>query len=345
MKLILALIIVIVLLINSSHCFNDSKCFPLGHPCVQSYGIDISCGYGLACLPIDYNDEQSEYVCKPRIKLGEKCRESYMGSCEVGLFCLPLDLDDDNSPYTCKAANYAGAGEDCDSDFSCFGMGKFDLKCIDSKCAFSSNETLEYEKITCLSYLSCPGTQKCNFNNCYENDLSNCSSTCGPLSSLGGNCSYDSDCFIGGVCSKDGICLSRYSKKLNDSCHSNNECDLGLSCERYNETYGEDGSYEEFRKCVEIEIPNTTNCTEDGCGEFGICNGVTNICQPAKKYTNECKYAERVRDICIISNKCSFSNEFVDFESYNENSCPMKKCREEIINALIECQTIYTACD
>ncbi|KAM9953227.1 hypothetical protein ACTFIR_008290 [Dictyostelium discoideum] len=343
MKLILSLIFVIVSLINSSHCFNESKCFSLGHPCVQSYGIDISCGYGLACLPIDDNDEQSEYVCKPKLKLGEKCKEKYLGPCEIGLECLPLDFEED-SQYTCKAANYAGLGEDCDSDFDCFGVGQFNLKCTNSKCTFWFNKTLQNDKINCLGYFTCPGTQACNLNNC-EDDITNCSSSCTPLSSLGGNCSYDSDCFIGGVCSKDGICLSRYSKKLNDSCSTNNECDLGLGCQRFNEFFNEDESYQEFKKCIEIEIPNTTNCTEDGCGDYGICNGVTNTCHPKKKNTNECKYAERVRDICIISNKCSFSNEFYDYPYFNENSCTMKKCRKETINVLKQCQTIYTACD
>ncbi|KAM9978690.1 hypothetical protein ACTFIY_012457 [Dictyostelium cf. discoideum] len=315
MKLILSLIFVIVSLINSSHCFNESKCFSLGHPCVQSYGIDISCGYGLACLPIDDNDE-SEYVCKPKLKLGEKCKEKYLSPCEIGLECLPMDFVE-GSPYTCKPANYAGIGEHCDSDFDCFGMGQINLNCINSKCTFWFYEIEKYDKINCVSYFTCPGTQACISSNC-EDDITNCSSSCTPLSSLGGNCSYNTDCFIGGVCSKDGICLSRYSKKLNDSCSTNNECDLGLSCLTFNEFFNENGR---------------------------ICNGVTNTCYPKKKNTNECKYAERIRDICIISNKCSFSNEFYDYPYFNENSCSMKKCKEETINVLKQCQTIYSACD
>ncbi|KAN0049932.1 hypothetical protein ACTA71_003030 [Dictyostelium dimigraforme] len=347
MKLILTLIIVIVLLINCSHSFDGDKCFKFGQPCVLFGGdVGISCGDGLVCLPID-QDEKSEYICKERLKLGDKCKEQFI-SCEKGAYCLPMDPEDFNSTFTCQGAGYASAGEDCDSDFSCFGMGEYGLKCINSKCTYYSNETMGNDKISCLGPFTCPGLQFCNIINCGAEFSTDCTSTCEPLISLGGNCSYSSLCYIGGVCSIDGICIPRYSKKLNDSCSSDNECDLGLRCLGYIDYFNPDGTfnhYEEYNRCVEIEKSNTTNCIDNGCGEYEICNGATNSCHPKKKYTNECKYAERARDICIISNKCGFSNDYYDSEYYGENSCPMKKCGEEVNNALKQCQTKYTFCD
>ncbi|KAK5582622.1 hypothetical protein RB653_004207 [Dictyostelium firmibasis] len=342
MKLIFSIVLIIVI-VNISHCINnqESKCYKLGERCEHSGRIDLSCGEGLACLPLD-----SEYVCQPRLKLGEKCFESPVEVCEKGLECLPLNIDEYYSNFTCMSANYAGVGEECNTDSQCIGMGKMGVSCIDSKCKLFSNETSSYEKIKCLNYLSCPGSQICTYIGC-EDSFENCSSKCEPLVPLGGKCKYLTDCFIGGVCSIDGFCISRYSKNFNESCLDDNECDFGLRCQQsivYNDSDTSD-QYDSIHRCFPIENSTTSNCSEDGCGDNEFCNSATNRCYQSKKYTNECKYAERERDICILSNQCFFSNQFYDFPYFNENSCIMQKCGVETTEAIKQCQAIYSFCD
>ncbi|KAN0042394.1 hypothetical protein ACTFIV_004958 [Dictyostelium citrinum] len=346
MKLTLLLIFSIIEIINS-FSLNENNCFKIGETCKDQIGFDVTCGENLACLPLDDHSNSQNYICKARLKKGEKCYSGESDSCERGLHCLPSVLDDINSNYTCIEAGYAGQGENCYSDYNCIGSGFYNLKCIQSKCQFIG--ILNYENITCTGYYNCPGANTCASFGC---DNINCISKCVPLKPLGSDCEIQSDCFIGGICSSEKICISRYSKKLNETCLYNNECNFGLKCETTIYHYFPNGTFdhfEEINKCVELTYSNTTNCLEEGCQDYEFCNGATNKCYPKKKYTNHCKEAEKERDSCYISNNCFFSNKHYDLLSSdspfsNENSCQMKHCKNQTINYFKQCQNTYTFC-
>ncbi|KAK5580108.1 hypothetical protein RB653_000121 [Dictyostelium firmibasis] len=332
-----SLILTIGLLINSSQCLNNgnNKCFKLGEACKYSGDFGVSCGEHLACLPIDDDDESSEHICKEKLKLGEKCKQyNPIEVCESGLECHPTIIDDFSSNYTCIESGFAGEGENCYSDYNCVGFGILNLKCIDSKCKFEPTE--KNQSIECSSFFTCPGLKKCN------------NSKCEPLSSLGDKCESDYDCFIGGTCSvEEKICVERYSKKLGESClyESDTECEFGLKCDLETHFF-KNGTFDyQESKCVPLVYSNTTNCIEDGCLVHEFCNGATNTCNSIKKYTNDCKEAEKERNLCYTSNNCMFSNEYYDHPFLNENSCLMKKCGMETLNYLNKCKNTFTFCD
>ncbi|KAK5580109.1 hypothetical protein RB653_000122 [Dictyostelium firmibasis] len=353
MKLALSIILITCLLINYSNCLNNgsSKCFKLGEACKHSVSIDVSCGEHLACLPLDENNESSKYVCKPRLKLGEKCNNEVSDVCERGLNCLPSVWDDINSNYTCIEAGFAGEGEDCDSNYTCIGTGYLNLKCVDSKCKIQEFEG--NDNITCEGFYNCPGPFTCASVDC-ENREDNCLTKCVPLKQLGSYCDQSSECLYGGICSIENTCISRYSKKLDENCLYNSECDFGLRCETTIYHYFPNGTFDyldEINKCVPLVYSNTTNCMEEGClSQIEFCNGATNTCYPKKKYTNDCKEAEKERDLCYASNNCFFSSDYSDFifsdSSFsNEHSCQMKHCKQQTINYFKQCQNSYTFCD
>ncbi|KAM9998645.1 hypothetical protein ACTFIY_008299 [Dictyostelium cf. discoideum] len=250
-----------------------------------------------------------------------KCFSEINNACERGLQCLPstpFNYDDDDgfgdfeidSPknLTCINAGYAGDGEFCQSDYNCIGTRFYNLKCIYSKCQLYGMEL--YKNITCIDYYNCPGA-----------------STCASLGFDNGN--YISKCV-----------------PLKSDCKTQSECSLvvyvqvKINCETTIYHYFPNGAFnssEEINKCVPLVYSKTTNCLEEGCQEYEFCNGATNKCYPRKKYTNDCKKAEKERDSCYISNNCFFSNEQYDLLSSdspfsNENSCQMKYCKCQTIN-------------
>ncbi|KAM9977755.1 hypothetical protein ACTFIR_011627 [Dictyostelium discoideum] len=357
MKLTLLISILIIELIDYTFGINENKCFKIGHACKDKVKFDVTCGENFACLPSHENSQ--DFICKQRLKLGETCFNELSNVCERGLQCLPsktfnygadeygdFDIDSPNN-LTCVDAGYAGEGEFCQSDYNCIGTGFYNLKCIDSKCQLYGIERSEH--ITCIDYYNCPGPNTCaslGFDN------GNYISKCVPLKPLKSDCKTQSECFIGGICSSENKCISRYSKKLNENCLYNSECDFGLKCETTIYHYFPDGkfkNFEEINKCVPLVYSKTTNCLDEGCQEYEFCNGATNKCYPKKKYTNDCKKAEKERDSCYISNNCFFSNEQYDLLSSdspfsNENSCQMKNCKRQTINYLNQCQNTYTFC-
>ncbi|KAN0042755.1 hypothetical protein ACTA71_012678 [Dictyostelium dimigraforme] len=343
MKLTL-LILIIIELINNSFSLNEN-CFKFGELCKNIIRFDVTCGEDLACLPLEENGE--DYICKPRLKLGEKCIDGINDICERGLHCLPSVWDDFNSNFTCIEAGFAGEGENCYSDYNCIGTGFYNLKCIDSKCKFIGMEN--YDNISCTGYYNCPGPNRCSSSDC---DNGNCLTKCVPLKPIGSDCKTQSECFFGGLCSSENICIPRYSKKLNEKCLYNSECEFNLKCETTIYHYFPNGSFdnfEEINKCVPITFSNSTNCSEDGCQIFEFCNGKTNTCHPIKKYTNQCKEAERERDSCFVSNNCFFSNEYYDLLTSdspfsNEHSCQMRHCKYQTINYFNQCQNTFTFC-
>ncbi|KAM9993350.1 hypothetical protein ACTFIZ_011321 [Dictyostelium cf. discoideum] len=360
MKLTLLILIIIIELIGYSFCINENNCFKFGESCKDNIRFDVTCGENFACLPIDERNNQ-DFICKPKLKLGEQCYNEFSDVCERGLQCLPLtpfnyevdefgdfDLNSSNN-FSCIDAGYAGEGEFCQSDYNCIGSGFYNLKCIHSKCKLN---TIEHnENITCIGYYNCPGPTTCASLG-FDNN-GNYISKCVPLKPLKSDCKTQSECFIGGICSSsENICISRYSKKLNETCLYNSECDFGLRCETTIYHYFPNGTFyyfEEINKCVPLIYSNTTNCSEEGCQEYEFCNGETNKCYPKKKYTNDCKEAEKERDSCYISNNCYFSNEHYDLLSSdspfsNEKSCQMKFCKYQTINYFNQCQNTYTFC-
>ncbi|EGC37599.1 hypothetical protein DICPUDRAFT_76788 [Dictyostelium purpureum] len=307
---IIAVILSFTLLIEFSYAVCTQRyCGVEGAQC----NSNRACAKGFYCL--------SNQCTKGKDEL-ETC--SHVQQCRPGLSCV-----NHGQFRVCKAAHFLGAGEKCTENLECYGS----LKCTKGLCKLNkgANCTMDEE---CGHHGYCKGI------------------ACQTRLQPGSDCLFNEDqCCHGYVCGKvdeytdykKGKCIPMFSKKSGESCFSQyGECDMadGLFCPSTSGITSTCADIDRFN----IKCKTSSDC--DTMWEECECNGnKTNLsCHSKFNIDSTCSKLYLALQNCASAKDCTIKTNINDASELNENSCIMKKCKEQALCFYSRCLKFEFGC-